>query len=231
LLDFGAFDEDSVDLRLGTHFLMPQIPPEPFIDPNSPDKATLSYLSLHIPLGSYFALPAHQTVLGATFEFIKLPFDASGQIFTKSSVARTFMLIETAPWIHPLYRGCLTLEIANVSNTTIILYPGMPLGHLILLDTPCDKAPERLSGTYVGPIHPEAPKLKQPSTALGIIGVQKFKHPFYGWMEEEKMLEELRIAWAALNSSQQGAVHSMVDILKAYGGIPQDNPALKIVKR
>src|SRR5271157_126770 len=28
-----AYDEDSIDLRLGTYFLMPQIPPQPYIDP------------------------------------------------------------------------------------------------------------------------------------------------------------------------------------------------------
>src|SRR5437879_554077 len=115
ILDNDAFDEDSIDLRLGTHFLMPQVPPQPFVDPNSPNASVQSYLRLHIPLGSYFVLPAHQTVLGATLEYIKLPFDISGQILTKSSVARMFMVIETAPWIHPLYRGCLTLEIAKFS--------------------------------------------------------------------------------------------------------------------
>ena len=58
ILDNAAFDEDSIDLRLGTHFLMPQIPPQPFVDPNSPGGSVQSYLRLHIPLGSYFVLPA-----------------------------------------------------------------------------------------------------------------------------------------------------------------------------
>ena len=73
------------------------------------------------------------------------------------------MLIETAPWIHPLYRGCLTLEIANVSNTPILLYPGFPIGQLILMELkdPVDAA-QALIGTYVGPIEPEAPELKAP---------------------------------------------------------------------
>jgi hypothetical protein len=30
-----VFGDDSVDLRLGTHFLLPQIPPQPFVDPNT----------------------------------------------------------------------------------------------------------------------------------------------------------------------------------------------------
>ncbi len=158
-----AFDYDAVDLRLGSFFLIPQSPPAPFLDPTEPDSAKHSHLRVHKPLGCYLVIPAHQTVLGATLEFIKLPNDVSGQILTKSSVARTFLVIETAPWIHPLYRGCLTLEIANVSNTPQILYPGFPIGQLILIsnDKPTD-ASEPLSAAYVGPIEPETPSLQRP---------------------------------------------------------------------
>jgi dCTP deaminase len=109
----AVFDNDSIDLRLGTFFLLPQTPPEPFLDPTDRFSAKRSHLKVHKPLGDYLVLPAHQTVLGATLEFIKLPGDLCGEILTKSSVARTFVLIETAPWIHPLYRGCLTLEIGK----------------------------------------------------------------------------------------------------------------------
>lgn len=118
-----VLDEDSLDLRLGTHFLLPKVPPQPFFYPGT-QPSEVGYQRLHVPIGRYLVVPAHETVLGATLEFVKMPFDLSGQILTKSSVARTFVVIETAPWIHPGYRGCLTLEIANVSNTPLLLYPG-----------------------------------------------------------------------------------------------------------
>jgi dCTP deaminase len=171
-------DQDAIDLRLGCFFLIPQSPPEPFLDPTEPESARYSHLKIHKPLGSYLVIPAHQTILGATLEFIKLPNDFSGQILTKSSVARTFLVIETAPWIHPLYRGCLTLEIANVSNTPQVLYPGFPIGQLILLknDDPAN-AMDPLSAAYVGPIEPEAPELKEPKHVLKSIGVDKYRHP------------------------------------------------------
>src|SRR5712692_3421993 len=172
-----AFDTDSLDMRLGTYFLLPPVPPEPFFYPGLRSKET-AYLRLHVPLGSYLVIPAHQTVLGATLEFIKLPHDVSGQILTKSSVARTFLLIETAPWVHPLYRGCLTLEIANVSNTPQVLYPGFLIGQLILMsnDTAADAA-EPLSAAYVGPIEPETPTLKDPRAVLRDIGVKRYLSP------------------------------------------------------
>jgi dCTP deaminase len=126
-------------------------------------------LRVHVPTDGFIVVPAHQTVLGATLEFIKLPYNVSGQILTKSSVARAFMVIETAPWIHPFYRGCLTLEIANVSNTPLKLYPLMPIGQLILLDTPEAEVPAVVQSSYFGPVYPERPKFKdfrrKPSSA------------------------------------------------------------------
>jgi dCTP deaminase len=174
----NPFDYDSVDLRLGSYFLIPQSPPAPFLDPTEQNSSRLSHLKVHKPLGSYLVIPAHQTVLGATLEFIKLPHDLSGQILTKSSVARTFLLIETAPWVHPLYRGCLTLEIANVSNTPQVLYPGFQIGQLILIanDKPADET-QPLSGAYVGPIEPESPALKHPKVVLRDIGVKRYLNP------------------------------------------------------
>jgi dCTP deaminase len=178
LLQDDLYDYDSVDLRLGSYFLIPQSPPAPFLDPTEENSSRLSHLKLHKPLGAYLVIPPHQTVLGATLEFIKLPHDISGQILTKSSVARTFLLIETAPWIHPLYRGCLTLEIANVSNTPQVLYPGYKIGQLILIhnDSPADQS-EPLSAAYVGPIEPETPILKHPKDVLKQMGVDRYRNP------------------------------------------------------
>src|SRR5882757_6250312 len=126
LLDVdSAFSADSVDVRLGSHFLLPEVPPLPFLAMDS-ESAKPAHVRVHVPWGKYVVVPAHQTVLGATLEFIKIPVDFSAQILTKSSIARTFVVIETAPWVHPSYRGCLTLEIANVSNTPLLLHPGIP---------------------------------------------------------------------------------------------------------
>jgi dCTP deaminase len=66
------------------------------------------------------------------------------------------VIIETAPWVHPNYRGCLTLEIANISNSALILRPGMRIGQLILSVENPDSL-DVLNGTYIGLIHPERP--------------------------------------------------------------------------
>lgn len=177
-----VFDADSVDLRLGCYFLLPKMLDQPFFSPDE-RTATSLHVKVHVPLGQFLVVPAHQTILGATLEFIKLPDDVSGQVLTKSSVARTFVVVETAPWIHPQYRGCLTLEIANVSNTPVLLYPGRRICQLILMRVGSDKTGRRSSKpkggpgqakidtSYFGPVYPEAPKFKDPQLDLLKIGV------------------------------------------------------------
>ena len=175
-----AWAEDSVNLHLGQHFLLPQSPPPPFI---ALDKSfnQVGHVRVHIPWGKYLVVPPHNTVLGSTREFIKLPRNVSGQILTRSSIARVFVVIETAPWIHPDYRGCLTLEIANVSNTPVLLHPGIPIGQLILLTV--DVRPEELSqpakmkGTYVGPTFPEAPDFKPLAEQLSSLSLGEIDLP------------------------------------------------------
>ncbi len=154
-----VFDADSVDLRLGCYFLLPKTLDQPFF---SPDKtsATSLHVRVHVPLGEFLVVPAHQTILGATLEFIKLPSDVSGEVLTKSSVARTFIVVETAPWIHPQYRGCLTLEIARF------------ICQLILMHT-ADNPEEKPDPSYFGPVYPEAPKFRDPQDDLLKIGVTK----------------------------------------------------------
>lgn len=230
LLDEESIDQDSIDLRLGSHFLLPQIPPQPYFDQSGARYAKQTYLQLHAPIGSYFVLAAHQTVLGATLEFIKMPFDLAGEILTKSTVARMFMLIETAPWIHPAYRGCLTLEIANVSNASILLYPGMPIGQLVLMETTIKKSPSELSGSYVGPVFPEAPN---PSTArdqLNKLGVEAYRRPGHGWIREGQMRSELQTLLGAISLQEKTNLQRLVQILADTGALPSDSSISDLVK-
>jgi dCTP deaminase len=230
LLDKASFDEDSIDLRLGTHFLLPQIPPQPYFDQSGSRYAKQTYLQLHAPIGSYFVLAAHQTVLGATLEFIKMPFDLAGEILTKSSVARMFMLIETAPWIHPSYRGCLTLEIANVSNASILLYPGMPIGQLILMETGIDREPTGLSGSYVGPVFPEAPNPSAAREQLRLIGVEAYRRPGHGWVREGQMRKDVQALLEGITPQEKANIQRLIQILTDNGGLPSDSPISEFVK-
>jgi hypothetical protein len=106
-------------------------------------------------------------------------------------VARTFIVVETAPWIHPEYRGCLTLEIANVSNTPVLLYPGRPIGQLVLLHVNRKHDPTaKVKSTYFGPVNPEAPPFKNPEEDLLKIGIRRTSVIRKGRVEERKFTAE-----------------------------------------
>lgn len=159
----SGIDRDSVDLRLGSRFLLPRAHHVGSLSPGEDDSATFyrAVSPVHVPLGDDESecvfVPAHGTVLGATLEYLKLPYDFSGQVLTRSSLARKFITIETAPWIHPLFRGCLTLEIANASSIPIKIRPGDSIAQLILflIDQPSKPEHGDEIDRYLGPVYPE----------------------------------------------------------------------------
>jgi dCTP deaminase len=181
----NAIDEDAVDLRLGTNILVSR---SDRVIANIPGYSKSDYKrSVHIPLGKYFILPGHQTVLASTLEYIKLPIDFSAMVLTKSSWARNFITVESAPWVHPCYRGCLTLELANVSEVPVLLYPGYPVAQLVFMKGEIDrKKRDKLEGSYVGPIKPESGALKQPKDQLKKLGIFNVKLPWDEWIETKK---------------------------------------------
>jgi dCTP deaminase len=160
------FDRDSVDLKLGCYFRLPAISSIECIKPYS---GTIEHYPelIHRPYGhedakvsdSKFILQPQHAVLASTLEYIKMPADVSGQILTKSSWARLFLSIASAPWIHPFYRGCLTLEITNLGNIPIALPVGKPIAQLVFLKLEDTKTIEEdiIEGRYAGAVMPEAP--------------------------------------------------------------------------
>ncbi len=73
-------------------------------------------------------------VLGATLERVGLPNDLVGRLEGKSSLGRLGLLIHTtAGFVDPGFNGYLTLELSNVANLPITLYPGMKIGQISFL--------------------------------------------------------------------------------------------------
>ena len=88
-----------------------------------------------------FILHPGEFVLGATAERIGVPDDLVARIEGKSSLGRLGLLIHsTAGFIDPGFDGHITLELANVANLPITLYPGMKIGQISFLQmtTPAD---------------------------------------------------------------------------------------------
>ncbi len=80
-----------------------------------------------------FVLHPGEFVLGSTFEAVTLPDDLAGRLEGKSSLGRLGLLTHsTAGFIDPGFSGHITLELSNVANLPITLWPGMKIGQLCL---------------------------------------------------------------------------------------------------
>jgi dCTP deaminase len=73
-------------------------------------------------------------VLGSTVERVRLPDDLVGRLEGKSSLGRLGLLIHsTAGFVDAGWDGYLTLELSNVANLPITVYPGMKIGQISFL--------------------------------------------------------------------------------------------------
>ncbi|ASR38696.1 deoxycytidine triphosphate deaminase [Prauserella marina] len=80
-----------------------------------------------------FVLHPGEFVLGSTYEIFTLPDDLAGRLEGKSSLGRLGLLTHsTAGFIDPGFTGHITLELSNVANLPITLWPGMKIGQLCL---------------------------------------------------------------------------------------------------
>ena len=67
-------------------------------------------------------------------EIITLPDDIAGRLEGKSSLGRLGLLTHsTAGFIDPGFSGHITLELSNVANLPVKLFPGMKIGQLCLI--------------------------------------------------------------------------------------------------
>jgi dCTP deaminase len=78
-----------------------------------------------------FILHPGEFVLGSTLEYVKLPEDLVARLEGKSSLGRLGLLIHsTAGYVDPGFEGHLTLELSNVANLPITIYPHMKIGQI-----------------------------------------------------------------------------------------------------
>jgi dCTP deaminase len=90
-----------------------------------------------------FVLHPGEFVLASTLELITLGDQLAGRLEGKSSLGRLGLLTHsTAGWIDPGFSGHVTLELSNVANLPIMLWPGMKIGQLCIfrLSSPAEHA-------------------------------------------------------------------------------------------
>jgi dCTP deaminase len=131
-LDEGAIQPSSVDLRVDTYFRVFRNDTTPYIDPKQPQE-TLTEL-VEVEDDGAFILHPGEFVLGQTLERVALGGELVARLEGKSSLGRLGLLIHsTAGFVDPGWNGNLTLELSNVANLPIAIYPGMKIGQISFL--------------------------------------------------------------------------------------------------
>jgi len=128
-------DAASIDVRLGQKFVIPKRTKVSHLDHLDEDhdrRIDLYKDESFVPVGDHFILHPRQFVLGETLEWIHLPLDLSAYVIGRSSWGRDGLIIATATGIHPAYSGIITLEISNVGEIPIYLYPGITIAQLFI---------------------------------------------------------------------------------------------------
>ena len=89
------------------------------------------FLLLFTALGVWMFAPAWKSPTTMTLEQVGIPDDLAARLEGKSSLGRLgLMTHSTAGFLDPGFTGHVTLELSNVANLPITLYPGMRIGQI-----------------------------------------------------------------------------------------------------
>lgn len=129
--DPALVQPSSVDVRLDRYFRVFNNSRYTHIDPALQQDELTTLVEAED--GQPFVLHPGEFVLGSTLERCDLPDDLAGRLEGKSSLGRLGLLTHsTAGFIDPGFTGHITLELSNVANLPITLWPGMKIGQLCL---------------------------------------------------------------------------------------------------
>ncbi len=128
----GVIQPSSVDLHTDRFFRVFRNDTTPYIDPKKAQEDLTELVE--VADGGAFILHPGEFVLGSTLERVALGADLVARLEGKSSLGRLGLLIHsTAGFVDAGWDGHLTLELSNVANLPIAIYPGMKIGQISFL--------------------------------------------------------------------------------------------------
>jgi dCTP deaminase len=151
--DPALMQPSSLDVRVDRYFRVFRNSRYPYIDVKAAQEDLTELVCVED--GEAFILHPGEFVLGSTLERVTLPDDLVARLEGKSSLGRLGLLIHsTAGFIDPGWDGHVTLELSNVANLPITIYPGMKIGQLsfVRLDAPAERpyGSEGIGSKYQG---------------------------------------------------------------------------------
>lgn len=151
----------SLDFRLGNVFKIYKKNYQTTIDSRNPSESHLE--TIKIEDGKPFVIHPGDFVLGVTMEKVKIPYDLVARCEGRSSIGRLGIIIHsTAGFIDPGFEGTVTLEMTNINEVPVALYPGMRIGQFAFqtvqgeVEVPYDK---RKGSKYMYQVEPEASRI------------------------------------------------------------------------
>ena len=123
--DASLLQPSSVDVRVDGLFRVFHNNRYPYIDVKVEQEELTELVEVE---DRAFILHPGEFVLGSTLERIRLPEDLVARLDGKSSLG--LLIHSTAGFIDPGWDGHVTLELSNVANLPITIYPGMKIGQI-----------------------------------------------------------------------------------------------------
>ncbi len=164
--------EGSINVRLGTKFIDTKVREYSELDPKTLSLEQIKKFQERIQLsfGGHYVLHPRRLVLAVTFEFIALPSDLCGYVLSRSRYGRAGLMVATATYIQPCWKGCLTLELFNYGDFPIRLYCGSQIAQLVL-----QKAdPELQRGDFRNRLIPVEPQFTRMDTDGDWVRLDRF---------------------------------------------------------
>lgn len=143
ILDERQIGGASIDLRMGNIVLLVQakglshVDPRNYLEDERHQNSIANQIGIRqkfdrtdLTFKSNYMLHPGALALVPTLEWVKLPRDYKGIVTARSSWAREGLNIATANFINPGYTGIITLELANLGQIPISLYPGLRVAQI-----------------------------------------------------------------------------------------------------
>lgn len=154
----------SIDLRLGSYFLIQRRTNVSHIDAGRPGTLE-THRSMErrefVPIGGRLVLHPKQFVLGGTLEYVAMARDLTGYVIGRSSWGRLGLVVATAIGVHPGYKGIIVLELSNVGEVPFYLRPGLRIAQLFLHTLDSAVPADAVTSAYIGAVIPEPSRVAQ----------------------------------------------------------------------
>lgn len=177
-------DQAAIDVRLGFEFALVSASGHGMIDEFAPDSDLPHALDLaalyrkqYVALGNGLVIHPHQFILAVTLEYLRLPNDLMAYVVGRSTWGRLGLIVATAVGVHPGYAGSLTLELRNLGETPLKLYPGQTIAQLFFHIVDVKEKASIPGGQYTGRVDIIPKKISSAATRERILSIKSRNEP------------------------------------------------------